>query len=189
MSAFYSILALFACVIVAMSAEKRKEDLIMEAFLGLVSQSSEDVIEKNLFIIRSSGVTSLCVLVDQLDNKKIAHPTFEGMNSVVVDPKTGLPTGDMMQLTLGQVAFNLIQEMVEGSIPWMYRNYSILNHENVKEWILSRKSKSLNDLQVEAAKLAYENALLIEQKDQSEFSKGLVNFFKLRLERVRVCGK
>jgi hypothetical protein len=178
----------YLALIVSLAAEHSKavpEIAILKAFRSLKEGSSLELVDNNLAAIRAGGVSALLVLVTQLDNTEIAHSCFESTNSVVIDSISDEVTGKMKTVALGKVAFDLIQEIVEGQVPWGYREYFLLNPNNAKDWILSRKTKSLIELQIEAAEVTLKKALKMQREDQSEFSRKFVEFSKLRLERVR----
>ena len=74
------------------------------------------------------------------------------------------------KVTLGDVAFDLIQYLVEGKIPIIYRKHFLLTKDNAKEWLSARKGKTIEQLQIEAAKTSLEKAAELESRNKTEYT-------------------
>ena len=164
--------------------ELSRETQIRTAFIGLTPNQPKETIDKNLKVVVSGGVITLQVLVDEIRNKNIAHSSFEGTQNMAWNgDHDGMAFN---KVTLGDVAFDLIQYLVEGKIPIIYRKHFLLTKDNAKEWLSARKGKTIEQLQIEAAKTSLERAAELESRNKTEYTQGMVRFFKKRLEILGV---
>ena len=73
------------------------------------------------------------------------------------DPVSGKIIG-FEQLRLGEVAFDLLRESVEGSMRDSFRRFAALGPDNAKRWLEKRRGKELVELQIDAVEQAITNA-------------------------------
>lgn len=162
----------------------KKESEIQVAFLKLDERQPKEVVAKNLQIVLAGEEVSLRILMNEMDNKTIAHSSFEGTRNVSIRAENqGIVVN---KVSLGELAVDLIKYLVEGKIPVVYRNYFFLTESNVKQWLEERKGKPLKQLQIEAVRENLKNAEELNSRLQNEFTQGLVDFLKKRSKLLSV---
>jgi len=164
------------------AAAHEQEAKLRAAFLGLAKTEDRETVRKNFEFLSQGGVAALHFLGTQLDNRTIAHSTFNSTSKMEVT-QDGHILG-FKPVTLGEVAFDRIQYQIEGPAPLLYRRDFLLTQENAGEWLAARQDKSLGELKMEAAKTCLERAIRKDKEESTDYSRGLVALFKERVAEL-----
>src|SRR5215203_390766 len=107
-------------------------------------------------VLSNANTQAFPALIKHLSDKTPASYEFFGQRDLLCWPQT-TPCSPW-QPTIGEACFEIIQSEVEGNWPKAYRRHYTLTAGNVGEWWESRRTMSLKDLQLDAAKTSLERA-------------------------------
>jgi len=107
-------------------------------------------------VLSNAKTQAFPALIKHLSDKTPASFEFFGLRDILCAPQT--TPCPPWQPTIGEACFEIIQSEVEGNWPKAYRSHYTLTAGNVGEWWESRRTMSLKDLQLDAAKTSLERA-------------------------------
>jgi hypothetical protein len=107
-------------------------------------------------ILTHAKTQAFPALIMHLGDQTPASVEFFGWRDLQCAPQT--TPCPPWQPTIGGACFELIQSQVEGTWPKAYRSHYALTAGNVGEWWEPRKTMSLKDLQLDAARTSLERA-------------------------------
>lgn len=152
-----------------------EEKQIIEGFLSMKKDATATVVKRNSALLRSGKERTIWILKDHLNDPQPASPFF------VADGDYRPPAADG-SMSMGEVAFLFIREMIEGNLSKMYGKYAILTRETAAEWINARKGKSLEELRVDASTEILRKVKKLHEGRSEDFSKEIIAFFESRLK-------
>lgn len=107
-------------------------------------------------VLSDAKTQAFPALIKHLSDKTPASFEFFGLRDILCAQQT--TPCPPWQPTIGEACFQIIQSEVEGNWPKAYRSHYTLTAGNVGEWWESRRTMSLKDLQLDAAKTSLERA-------------------------------
>jgi hypothetical protein len=139
------------------SVTEQKVGAVESALASLKVGASDKDVAASLKVIRDLKGDGLSGLLANLKNSEEASPRHFRDPRMMIDPETG-ELKPAPPPRIGDVAFMLLREQLEGSLPLAYRDYLILSPENVEQWLRPRLSKELKDLRLELARASLRKA-------------------------------
>ena len=127
-------------------------------------------------VLSNAKTQAFPALIKHLSDKTPASFEFFGLRDILCAQQT--TPCPPWQPTIGEACFEIIQSEVEGNWPKAYRSHYTLTAGNVGEWWEYRRTMSLKDLQLDAAKTSLERA---RHKDEAD----AIRFLQEHLKDVR----
>jgi hypothetical protein len=181
---FIAFLCFSACTSTFAAEEGVDVVALKAAFAKLKRNSDYDLINSSLDKIRNGGMMSVKVLVNHLNDDAEASDYF-------VDGRHYNNKGDAVERSkwrypkMGEVAFDLVQEIVEGRAPLEYRRYFVLTPENAKRWVDKHDQKSLLEVQIEATIQSLKSVESDRDGSEQKLLDEISKFFEKRLVDLR----
>lgn len=160
---------------------------IEKAFHGLRQGTDARAVEKNLQLLEEAGKDAFPVLVKNLGSKIAASPRHFKSEIWEIDPKTHLLSG-RRPLTLGDVAFQLIQNAVEENFPQKFKIFQVLTRENVAAWLEKNRFLSLYEMRSAAAREALEKVEKQHRAEPSEHTRDALRYMQGLVGRYSTGG-
>lgn len=126
------------------------------AIQDLAEGKDSETVKTAILVLSEAKTEAFPALIKHLSEKTPASYEWFGLRDLLCAPQTTpCPPGPP---TIGEACFEIIQSEVEGNWPKAYRTHYILTAGNVAEWWASRRTMSLKELQLDAAKNSLERA-------------------------------
>lgn len=179
----YSFMCLWvATCTAAFPPDKENRSECIAALTNCREGATDDQINSAYKYFDTGGYKTVLLLSECMDITDMASAKhFQGAY-VDINPKTGDITPRLP--TLGDVAFSVIVQRIEGVRPDHFRDSYVLTRENIGKWIRDRKGASIHQLQVQAAEEALKITELNHKKKPSAHSENLVWFLKKNLAMI-----
>lgn len=127
-----------------------------QAIQDLAEGKDEKTVLGAVQLLSRAKTQAFPALIKHVSDKTPASYDVFGIRDILcLHEKTPCPPSPP---SIGEACFEIIQTEVEGNWPKAYRTHYILTAENVGEWWESRRTMSLKDLQLDAAKTSLERA-------------------------------
>lgn len=127
-----------------------------QAIQDLAEGKDTQTVDTAIRVLIEAKTQAFPALIKHLSNKTPASYEHFGLRDIrCLQERTPCPPGPP---TIGEACFEFIQTEVEGNWPKAYRSYYVLTAGNVGAWWESRRTMSLKDLQLDAAKTSLERA-------------------------------
>jgi hypothetical protein len=120
------------------------------AIQDLAEGKDQQTVKRAVQVLSDAKTRAFSALIEHLGDKTPASVEYFGGRDVQCAPQA-TPCSPW-QPTIGEACFDIIQSEVEGNWPKAYRSYYTLTAGNVGQWWESRKTMSLKDLQLDAAR-------------------------------------
>ena len=146
------------------------------AIQDLAEGKDPQTVKTAIQVLSDAKTEAFPALIKHLSDKTPASGEYFGLRDIMCLSQT-TPCSPW-QPTIGEACFEIIQSEVEGNWPKAYRSHYTLAAGNVGEWWESRKSMSLKELQLDAAKTSLERA---RQKGDA----GTIRFMQEHLKDVQ----
>ncbi len=153
------------------------EKVIQSLAEGTPSAETNAAIE----LIGSSGVEAFDTLVAHLEDRTPASYNHFARAMITVD-KDG--NHRAYEPTIGDACFDLLQGQIEGNWAKGCRDYYVLTHANIRDWLAARNGKTLHELRLECARLSLEAARREHESEPREITQSCVDFLTENLARV-----
>ena len=126
------------------------------AIQNLAEGKDPQTVKTAIQVLSDAKTQAFPALIKHLSDKTPASVEYFGLRDIMCAPQTTpcLP----WQPRIGEACFEIIQSEVEGNWPKAYRSHYTLTAGNVGEWWESRRTMSLKDLQLDAARTSLERA-------------------------------
>ena len=126
------------------------------AIQDLAEGKDRQTVKTAIQVLSDAETRAFPALIKHLSDKTPASLEYFGARAVQCAPQAS--PCPPWQPTIGEACFAIIQSEVEGNWPKAYRSHYTLTAENVGEWWESRRTMSLKDLQLDAARTSLERA-------------------------------
>ena len=159
---------------ISIRAQSSQSDGSYESAIASLSENSDPAqVARAIAVLESAGTKAFPALLAHLNDTARASVVFQNKAIVRFDA-SGNVIGH--HPTIAEVCFDLIQGQVEGNWPKGYREFYVLSPKNVVSWWQPRKTKSLKELQLEAAQKSLTRAR--QRRDKSAYSRDAVRFLE-----------
>jgi hypothetical protein len=126
------------------------------AIRDLAEGKDQQTVKAAVQALSDAKTRAFPALIQHLSDKSPSSFEYFGGRDIQCAPQATPCTP--WQPTIGEACFAIIQSEVEGNWPKGYRGYYTLTAGNVGEWWESRRTTSLKDLQLDAAKSSLDRA-------------------------------
>lgn len=150
---------------------------IEKAFLALRQGANDRTVEKSTRIIEEAGKDAFPILVKYLNSKTAADQRHFKSEIWEIDPKTHYLRG-RRPVTLGELAFQFLQNAIEEDFPREFKIFQILTPKNIASWIDNNKFLSLYEMRSAAAAEALTKAEALHKQEPSEHTADAVRYMK-----------
>jgi len=137
------------------------------AIQDLAEGKDSETVKTAILVLSEAKTEAFPALIKHLGDKTPASYEWFGILDLRCGPQT-TPCPPWAP-TIGEACFEIIQSEVEGNWPKAYRTHYILTAGNVAEWWESRRTMSLKELQLDAAKTSLERARQKGDADAIQF--------------------
>ena len=152
-------------------------DSAIDSFaLGTSISETNDAV----LLIETAGVDAFSALIARLDDESDACDRLLGDVAFI-----GEGPHKPHHPSIGEACFQILQSQIEGVWPKVFREFHVLTRSNIREWLEQRKSSTLNELQVECAKMSLDSAQRKHEQNPTEWTKTCVEFLSKNLARVQ----
>jgi hypothetical protein len=133
------------------------------AIEDLAEGKDTQTVDRAILVLVKAKTQAFPALIKHVSDKTPASYEHFGLRDIrCLQEKTPCPPWPP---SIGEACFELIQSQIEGNWPKAYRSYYVLTAGNVGEWWEPRRTMSLKDLQLDAARTSLERA---QQKRDAE---------------------
>ena len=122
----------------------------------LAEGKDPETVKTAILVLVKAKTEAFPALIKHLSDKTPSSYEYFGLRDIrCVMEATPCPPWEP---TIGEACFEIIQSQVEGNWPKAYRSHYVLTAGNVGEWWESRRTMSLKELQLDAARTSLERA-------------------------------
>ena len=150
---------------------------IEQAFLSMQQGADDRAVEQATRLLEEAGKDAFPVLLKHLSSKLAASARHFKSELWEIDPQTHLLKG-RRPVTMGDVAFQFIQNAIEEDFPKQFKIFQVLTRENVAAWLETNKFLSLPEMRAQAALEALEKAEAQHRLEPTEHTAAAVRYMR-----------
>lgn len=150
---------------------------IEQAFLSMKQGANDRAVEQATRLLEEAGKDAFPVLLKHLKSKLAASERHFKSQIWEIDPQTHLLKG-RRPVTMGDVAFQFIQNAIEEDFPKQFKIFQILTRENVAAWLEANKFLSLPEMRAQAAQEALDKAEAQHRLEPTEHTAAAVRYMR-----------
>lgn len=177
-----ALLPILAVALVLGGVKASGSDEYETALLQLKEGSTDSDVRHSLGFLRAAKEKAFPSLLRHLNDGDLASTRHFPRDEVVQDPRTG--SWSPYHPSIGEIAFAIIHESIEGNWPKGYRSLYVITLENVRQWLENHAGLSLREMQIAAAKEALAKAEAENGATADDHSSSGLDFIQKHTKRV-----
>jgi len=150
---------------------------IEKALLSFRQRANASAVEKSSRLLEEAGKDAFPILLKYLSSQIAVDQKYCKSELWEIDPQTHFLKG-RRPVTLGDIAFQFIQNAIEEDFPRKFKIFQVLTRENVTTWLKKNKFLSLYEMRAQAAQEALAKAEAQHRQEPSEHTADAVQYMR-----------